>query len=96
MLNRQHAVAYFILPIISDHESMLYCNFQTLNQEVVMSKCHSKSHPCRRQKFFTGETSTGTSQKIEYGEKMHFFLVTFQKVKLSYILDSLHVKTLQK
>ncbi len=33
---------------------------------------------------------TGTSKKIEYGEKVHLFLVTY--VKMSYILDSLHVK----
>ncbi len=26
-------------------------------------------------------------KKIEYGGKVNFFLVTFQKVKLSYILD---------
>ncbi len=40
---------------------------------------------------------TGTSQKIEYDEKVHFSCNLFQKVKLSYILDSLHVKkTLQK
>ncbi len=31
-------------------------------------------------------------KKLEYCEKVHFFMVTFQKVKLSYILDSLHVK----
>jgi len=36
-------------------------------------------------------------QKIEYGEKVHFFLkkcgnFLFKKVQLSYILDSLHVK----
>ncbi len=36
---------------------------------------------------------TGAShKKIEYREKVYFFIVTFQKVKLSYILDSLHVK----
>ncbi len=32
-------------------------------------------------------------RKFEYSEKVHFCLVTyFKKVKLSYILDSLHVK----
>ncbi len=36
---------------------------------------------------------TGTSQKIRISwKKFIFFIVTFQKVKLSYILDSLHVK----
>ncbi len=30
--------------------------------------------------------------KIEYREKVHNYFVTFQKVKHSYILDSLHVK----
>ncbi len=30
--------------------------------------------------------------KLECREKVHFFVVTFQKLKLSYILDSLHVK----
>ncbi len=30
--------------------------------------------------------------KLECCEKVHFFLVTFKKVKLLYILDSLHVK----
>ncbi len=30
--------------------------------------------------------------KLECREKVHFFCKLFQKVKLSYILDSLHVK----
>ncbi len=30
--------------------------------------------------------------KIEYGEKVLFLCNLFQKVKLSYILDSLHVQ----
>ncbi len=31
-------------------------------------------------------------KKLEYREKVNFFIVTFQKVKLAYILDSLNVK----
>ncbi len=31
-------------------------------------------------------------QKLAYREKVHFLIVTLKKVKLSYILDSLHVK----
>ncbi len=31
-------------------------------------------------------------KKIEYGETVHFSCNLFQQVKLSYILDSLHVK----
>ncbi len=31
-------------------------------------------------------------KKFEYREKVIFFCYLFQKVKLSYILDSLHVK----
>ncbi len=29
---------------------------------------------------------------LQYREKVHYFCNLFQKVKLSYILDSLHVK----
>ncbi len=42
------------------------------------------------QKTFS-QHCTGASQKIRISWKSSFF-VTFQKVKLSYILDSLHVK----
>ncbi len=37
-------------------------------------------------------TTTGSSHKLECREKFIFSCKLFQKVKLSYILDSLHVK----
>ncbi len=42
--------------------------------------------------FSRHENIQTTSNKIEYGEKVILFLYFFFKVKLSYILDSLHVK----
>ncbi len=42
--------------------------------------------------IFSGSETTGTSKKLNMVKKYFFSCNLFQKVKLSYILDSLHVK----
>ncbi len=67
-------------------------------QPEVFRAVDAESNPCSNDALFVAEgpeqsdpvTTNVMSKKLEYGEKVSCNL--FQKVKLSYILDSLHVK----
>ncbi len=66
---------------------MLYCN----NNKFYSSILETANHAVL-QNLFLVEMFTGDLRKLEYSEKVDFSCNLFQKVKLSYILESSHVK----